>query len=92
MCLGGSAAAAAARLPPPPLLPCLHSLLTLPFTMPSILQLYSLFGKYGAIRQIRVGNSKETRGTAYVVYEASWLCSTAVLFWPICCCAAAAIA
>ncbi|EIM22085.1 RNA-binding domain-containing protein [Wallemia mellicola CBS 633.66] len=31
--------------------------------------LYDLFGKYGAIRQIRLGNTKETRGTAYVVYE-----------------------
>ena len=26
-------------------------------------------GKYGAIRQIRVGNTPETRGTAFVVYE-----------------------
>jgi pre-mRNA branch site protein p14 len=31
--------------------------------------LYDLFGKYGAIRQIRLGTSKATRGTAYVVYE-----------------------
>lgn len=31
--------------------------------------MYDIFGKYGAIRQIRVGNTKETRGTAYVVYE-----------------------
>ncbi len=63
-------------VPPPPLAcrrrrRCHSALLTLPFAMPSVLQLYSLFGKYGAIRQIRVGNSKETRGTAYVVYEAS---------------------
>lgn len=33
------------------------------------LQLYDLFGRYGAIRQIRKGNTKETRGTAFVVYE-----------------------
>lgn len=41
-------------------------------------QLYSLFGKYGAVRQIRVGNSKETRGTAYVVYEDIYDAKTAV--------------
>merc|ERR1711981_604111 len=32
-------------------------------------EMYDIFGKYGAIRQIRVGNQPETRGTAYVVYE-----------------------
>lgn len=32
-------------------------------------QLYDIFGKYGAVRQIRIGNTKDTRGTAYVVYE-----------------------
>lgn len=32
-------------------------------------EMYDIFGKYGAIRQIRLGSSKETRGTAYVVYE-----------------------
>ena len=31
--------------------------------------MYDIFGKYGAIRQIRVGNTPETRGTAFVVYE-----------------------
>merc|ERR1712225_204285 len=31
--------------------------------------LYELFGRYGAIRQIRIGNGQKTRGTAYVVYE-----------------------
>lgn len=33
--------------------------------------LYNLFGKYGAIRQIRVGNdaSKKTKGTAFVAFE-----------------------
>ncbi|WOO82119.1 Splicing factor 3B subunit 6 [Vanrija pseudolonga] len=33
--------------------------------------LYDLFGKYGPIRQVRMGNSTElkTKGTAYVVYE-----------------------
>ena len=28
-----------------------------------------IFGKYGAIRQIRQGVTKDTRGTAFVVYE-----------------------
>jgi len=32
-------------------------------------EIYDIFGKYGAIRQIRVGNKPETRGTAFVVYE-----------------------
>eukprot|EP00891_Asterochloris_glomerata_P002917 jgi/Astpho2/2917/fgenesh1_pm.00050_%23_57_t len=32
-------------------------------------EMYEIFGKYGAIRQIRQGTTKETRGTAYVVYE-----------------------
>ena len=32
-------------------------------------EIYDIFGKYGAIRQIRVGNTPETRGTAFVVYE-----------------------
>jgi len=31
--------------------------------------MYDIFGKYGAIRQIRIGTAKETRGTAYVVYD-----------------------
>lgn len=64
--------------PPPPPLPLAEQppprrllLSSTPLLQPPArpLQLYSLFGKYGAIRQIRVGNSKETRGTAYVVYE-----------------------
>ena len=32
-------------------------------------EIFEVFGKYGAIRQIRVGDSNETRGTAFVVYE-----------------------
>ena len=32
-------------------------------------ELYNIFGKYGAIRQIRKGNAKDTKGTAFVVYE-----------------------
>lgn len=31
--------------------------------------MYGIFGKYGAIRGIRIGNGKDTRGTAFVVYE-----------------------
>lgn len=31
--------------------------------------MYDIFGKYGAIRQIRIGNAAETRGTAYVAFE-----------------------
>jgi len=40
----------------------------LPFNI-SAEDLYDVFGKYGAIRQIRIGSTKDTRGTAYVVYE-----------------------
>ncbi|XP_070494509.1 splicing factor 3B subunit 6 [Chironomus tepperi] len=35
-------------------------------------EMYDIFGKYGAIRQIRVGNTPETKGTAFVVYEDIW--------------------
>lgn len=31
--------------------------------------LYQVFGRYGAIRQIRLGDATGTKGTAYVVYE-----------------------
>ena len=32
-------------------------------------EMYDIFGKYGAIRQIRIGTNAETKGTAFVVYE-----------------------
>ena len=32
-------------------------------------EMYDIFGKYGPLRQVRVGNAKDTRGTAFVVYE-----------------------
>jgi pre-mRNA branch site protein p14 len=32
-------------------------------------EMYDIFGKYGAIRQIRVGAAADTKGTAFVVYE-----------------------
>ncbi|KAJ1405444.1 hypothetical protein B484DRAFT_404444 [Ochromonadaceae sp. CCMP2298] len=31
--------------------------------------MFDIFGKYGAIRQIRLGDKQDTRGTAFVVYE-----------------------
>lgn len=31
--------------------------------------LYDLFGRYGSIRQIRIGVEQKTKGTAFVVYE-----------------------
>jgi pre-mRNA branch site protein p14 len=40
----------------------------LPFRI-SDKDMYAIFGKYGAVRQIRVGDDKATRGTAFVVYE-----------------------
>jgi pre-mRNA branch site protein p14 len=32
-------------------------------------ELYELFGKFGAIRQIRAGTDSNTKGSAFVVYE-----------------------
>jgi pre-mRNA branch site protein p14 len=40
----------------------------LPFKI-SADEMYELFGKYGPIRQIRMGSSKATVGTAFVVYD-----------------------
>jgi pre-mRNA branch site protein p14 len=41
----------------------------LPFKITSE-ELYGIFGKYGAVYQIRLGDrNKDTRGTAFVVYE-----------------------
>ncbi|TNY21605.1 hypothetical protein DMC30DRAFT_195127 [Rhodotorula diobovata] len=31
--------------------------------------LYDLFGKYGSIRQVRLGREAKAKGTAFVVYE-----------------------
>jgi len=41
-------------------------------------EMYDIFGKYGAIRQIRLGNAGDTRGTAFVVYEDIYDAKTAV--------------
>jgi pre-mRNA branch site protein p14 len=31
--------------------------------------LYDLFGRYGSIRQVRIGNEQKSKGTAFVVFE-----------------------
>ncbi|GAA5968018.1 hypothetical protein JCM11641_003702 [Rhodosporidiobolus odoratus] len=31
--------------------------------------IYDLFGKYGSIRQVRLGREAKAKGTAYVIYE-----------------------
>lgn len=31
--------------------------------------MYEIFGKFGTIRQIRLGSERKTRGSAFVVYE-----------------------
>ena len=47
--------------------------------------LYDLFGRYGSIRQIRLGNEAKTKGTAFVVFEdvmdvrTSFLCDRSTL-------------
>ena len=40
----------------------------LPYNLASE-EMYEVFGRFGNIRQIRVGTEKDTKGTAYVVYE-----------------------
>ena len=40
----------------------------LPFKI-SAEELYGIFGKYGAVYQIRLGDRRDTRGTAFVIYE-----------------------
>jgi len=32
-------------------------------------EMYDIFGKFGPIRQIRLGTTSDTRGTAFVVYD-----------------------
>jgi pre-mRNA branch site protein p14 len=49
----------------------------LPFKI-SDKDMYEIFGKYGAVRQIRRGNTAETKGTAFVVYEDIFDAKTAV--------------
>ncbi len=31
--------------------------------------LYDLFGRYGTIRQVRIGNEQKTKGTAFIVFD-----------------------
>ena len=31
-------------------------------------EMYDIFGKFGPIRQIRLGNERNTKGTAFVIY------------------------
>jgi len=49
----------------------------LPFNISSE-EMYDIFGKYGTIRQIRLGSAKDTRGTAFVVYDDIYDAKTAV--------------
>ena len=32
-------------------------------------EIFGIFGRYGALRQVRVGTTTETKGTAFIVYE-----------------------
>jgi pre-mRNA branch site protein p14 len=32
-------------------------------------EMYAVFGRYGALRQVRVGDAAATKGTAFIVYE-----------------------
>ncbi len=39
-------------------------------------EMYDIFGKYGAIRQIRVGNTPDTRGKQRNIFDFSFNCSS----------------
>jgi pre-mRNA branch site protein p14 len=41
---------------------------SLPFSITTA-ELFNLFGRYGPIRQVRLGSNNQTRGRAFVVYE-----------------------
>lgn len=41
----------------------------LPYTIENDSELYDLFGKYGGVAQIRVGDQPTTKGTGYVIYH-----------------------
>lgn len=60
------AAQRAARLPPE--VNRVLYIKNLPYNMKAD-ELYDLFGRYGAIRQIRTGDQAATKGSAFVVYE-----------------------
>ena len=63
---GGGRRASTTRLPPE-----VNRVLyvrNLPFKITAE-EMYDIFGKYGAVRQIRLGTATDTRGTAFVVYE-----------------------
>ena len=36
-------------------------------------EIYDIFGKFGALRQVRLGINPDTKGTAYVVYEVRFI-------------------
>lgn len=61
-------ALAAQRVSLPPEVNRILYVKNLPFNMKSD-EIYDLFGRYGAIRQIRVGDTATTKGSAFVVYE-----------------------
>ncbi|XP_055973619.1 splicing factor 3B subunit 6-like [Sorex fumeus] len=61
-------AAKRANIRPPPEVNRILYIRNLPYKITAE-EMYDIFGKYGPIHQIRVGNTPETRGTAYVVYE-----------------------
>ena len=68
--MNAASARGAARLPPE--VNCILYVRNLPYKTEEALsteEIYDIFGKYGAIRQIRIGNRPDTRGTAFVVYE-----------------------
>jgi len=49
----------------------------LPFKISSE-NMFDIFGKYGPIRQIRLGDRPDTRGTAFVIFEDIFDAKTAV--------------
>lgn len=49
-------------------------------------EMYDIFGKYGAIRQIRVGNTPDTRGKSSIVFGFCLVCKYLLHFRYCVCC------
>lgn len=54
-------------MPPPPN-PRILFVRNLPYKIAAE-EMYTVFGRYGALRQVRVGTTTDTKGTAFIVYE-----------------------
>merc|ERR1712131_93352 len=49
-------------------------------------ELYDIFGNFGALRQVRIGVTPETKGTAYVIYEIFMMQKMLATIFPVSTC------